>query len=169
MTSKYLDPIPPIGEDYIEYAIKRKNLSVRRTMLKTEEEIRIVKAHAVGANLYLTVRRPVDPYATELDEEDNTQWENIPRIHKRFSVAQVLKAFAPNGLTLQPFDEEATDADKKAAILDALAEIEIGAVSANVDIVVGGSSATIKSTKTDDLMWWGQGKVNLVFAQLVER
>lgn len=168
MTSKYLDPIPPVGVNHIEYAIERANLSVRRTMLKNEEDIRIVKAHAVGANLYLTIRRPLDPYELEPDELDESKWVEIPRVHRRFSVQEVVDSVL-NGevLLLGDYSSEAPEQDKINAVIGALWRGGVTVLPADVEIKVDTFSAEITSKNPVDLMWWGKGRVKLRIAEVV--
>ena len=129
MTSTYQDKLPPVGEDHIDYAIKRVNLNVRRIFLKDAADIRIEKLHEVGPDLYLTVKRPVNPYAAaeDLDPEDRSQWVSIPRIHHRFSIQEVLDALAPNGLQVN---------DGETAVVDALAEVGINVAPEDIAIEV---------------------------------
>lgn len=154
MTSTYQDNIPPVGEDHIDYAIKRVNLSVRRILLKDAADIRIEKLHEVGPDLYLTVKRPVNPYAAaeDLDPEDRSQWVSIPRIYRRFSIQEVLDALAPNGLQVN---------DGETAVVDALAEVGINVAPEDIAIEVIGNTAHIKSIAKGSYMWWGKGTVLL--------
>lgn len=154
MTSTYQDNIPPVGEDHIDYATKRANLNVRRLMLKEEADIRVEVLKEVGPDLYLSIKRPINPYtpAEELDEEDRSQWVSIPRIHRRFSIQEVLDAFAPNGLTIGEGDN---------AIVDALGELGIGVKPEDVQIERVGMTAHLTSIAKGSYMWWGKGSILL--------
>ena len=155
MTLNYQEHIPPVGVDHIDYALKRANLAVRRILLKDAADIRIEKLHEVGPDLYLTVKRPVNPYAAaeDLDPEDRSQWVSIPRIHRRFSIQEVLDALAPNGLQVN---------DGETAVVDALAEVGINVAPEDIAIEVIGNTAHIKSIAKGSYMWWSNGTVQLI-------
>lgn len=177
MTLNYQDKVPPVGVvDHIDYAIKRINLPVRRTMLidpvqtsgpevmmlsAEEPALRIVEARAVGPLLYLTVKRPVNPYLPEeeVDEDDPKQWVEIRREHRRFSVQEVFKDLLPEGLGV----EENTDE----AYITALGRVGIAVTAETVSFELVGKTLTVTSTEKDSLMWWGKGSVEL-FAHVTE-
>lgn len=171
MTLNYQDKVPPVDvEDHIDYAIKRSNLPVRRTMLidpppvqgpetlmavEDEATLRLVEARAVGALLYLTVKRPVNPYLPEeeVDEDDPKQWVEIRREHRRFSVQEVFDDLLADGLPVTG----RTDADYIAG----LERVGIVVDEETVSFSLVGNTLTVISTEKNSLMWWGQGDVAL--------
>ena len=171
MTLNYQEKVPPVGVDHIDYAIKRTNLAVRRTMLidapapnidgpttmevGDEPELRIVSARSVGPTLYLTVKRPVNPYLPEdeVDEDDAKQWVDVRREHHRFSVQEVFNDLLADGL---PVDERTVE-----GYITALEHVGINVTEETVSFELVGNTLTVVSTEKNSLMWWGQGQVEL--------
>ena len=170
MTLNYQDKVPPVGVvDHIDYAIKRINLPVRRTMMidmpstegevttmaAEEPELRIVSARAVGPTLYLTLKRPVNPYlpAEEVDEDDAKQWVDVRREHHRFSVQEVFDDLLADGLPVANRTVE--------GYIAALESKGITVTEEAVSFNLVGNTLTVTSIEKNSLMWWGQGHVEL--------
>ena len=159
MTLNYQEHIPPVGVDHIDYAIKRANLAVRRTMLKENADLRILAKKAVGSTLYLTVKRPINPYlpVEEVDEDDASQWKEIKREHKRFSVQEVLDDLFENGLTVTALTP--------AAVMTAL-DTAIPALTPDVvSVEVTGTIALVTALDAHSYIWWDKGTVKLTLAE----
>ncbi len=159
MTLNYQDKIPPVDADHIEYALRRANLGVRRAVIKTPEDLNVVKKRSVGPILYLTLKRLVNPYLDDelIDPNDPTQWKLVQRQHTRFSIQEVLD-YALSG------DQLAIPERTKDAVVLALASMDIGATADDIDVSFTGSEVTITSTKPDSYLWWGEGKVRYAIA-----
>ena len=155
MTLAYQDKIPPVDVDHIDYALKRANLGVERVMVK-EEEPRIIAQKAVGSVLYLTLKRPAQPYAVveELDEEDPSQWVELKREHRRFSIQEVLDdIYEGRVLAVTALDAE--------SYIEALGLEEIVVTEDQVAFSLIGNQLTIESTEVNSLMWWGKGPIEV--------
>ena len=162
MTSNYLDPIPPLGEDHIEYAIKRANHKVRQAMMDLTGDFTVISQKALGRNLYLVLEVQVDPY--EESEEEEIPTKKIKRVIRRFTVAEVLAAKLPEGLTIAAvFDEETTHEEKVEAVVTALNDADIGVEAENLAMDFGTNTVTIKSIAKVDRFWFGEGTVKLIF------
>ena len=153
MTLAYQDKIPPVDVDHIDYALKRANLGVERVMVK-EEEPRITAQKAVGSVLYLTLKRPAQPYAVveELDEVDPSQWVELKREHRRFSIQEVLDdIFEGRVLVVTALDAE--------SYIEALELENIVVTEDQVAFSLIGNQLTIESTELNSLMWWSKGTI----------
>ena len=178
MTLNYQEKVPPVGVDHIDYAIKRTNLAVRRTMLidapdpdvegpttmevGDEPQLRIVNARSVGPTLYLTVKRPVNPYLPEeeVDEDDAEQWVEVRREHHRFSVQEVFNDLLAEGLFVDGHTVE--------SYIAALGRAGITVTEETVSFELVGNTLTVVSTEKNSLMWWGQGQVKLTVSETEE-
>lgn len=163
MTLNYQDKIPPVDVNHIDYALRRANLGVRRAVIKTPEDLNVVKKRSVGPILYLTLKRLVNPYLGDelIDPNDPTQWKLVQRQHTRFSIQEVLDYALDYALSGEPL---AIDQRTKDAVVLALASMDIGATADDIDVSFTGSEVTITSTKPDSYLWWGEGKVRYAIA-----
>ena len=95
MNLPIIDPIPPIGADYIEYALTRLNNAIDHSIIRQEKDIRIQEINAIDAIVRMTLKVPVDLTvdSATIDPNDSSLWLTRYREYKRFSIQQVLDAY----------------------------------------------------------------------------
>ena len=161
MTLKYQDPIPEAGVDHIEYALQRNNVNVKSLKITDEAAVgRITIRKVVDANMYLTYKSPVDPYAEAPEVEDDSFYKEIPRIHKRFSIQEILDAFFVGGMQVGSLDAE--------GVLAALEEVGITTTEEELGIKILGHAVEITALDTTSFKWWGKGVKALVLKEVLE-
>jgi hypothetical protein len=158
MNLPIIDPIPPIGADYIEYALTRLNNAIDHSIIRQEKDIRIQEINAIDAIVRMTLKVPVDLTvdSATIDPNDSSLWLTRYREYKRFSIQQVLDAYILTREDERPvltFAAPITKADIKTA-LSGLGIVVDEAVNS---IDINGAIVTITSLDPESLMWWGKG------------